>query len=223
MDELARFWVGGDVGMYPVALLAMVGVPLAGIAAVAGFTSPKPALSPPLAAAGCGILAGLFGAAGFAWGVSRMERALAMVNSRDAELIHHAGTSEARACLIFGVAVGAIVLALAVLSLGRTLALRRGQEPSSLATASTMVAAVGILLAGAGYAGAQLHQRSSEEALASYVLRDSEEDPAQAAAVRAEAEREAALAKGLSPLTGGGAVAVFAGVALLGLGLRRDG
>jgi hypothetical protein len=215
MESLVRFVEGGGWPMYPLILLGMVAAPaslaLGGIGALAKSARPAGIFALVLLGVGAGAVG--FGAFGQHQGVTMMEEALAHVNPEDAEIIRAAGRSEARGCMVLGLAVALLPLAaaagLSLLALGKS---RAGSRLSLVGIGALLVALGAGRLVGAAISS-QMETRSAEEASAHVDVLDRE-------AIRAMGAEAAAKALGsgfklAAPLA-------LAGIVLGGVGLARS-
>jgi hypothetical protein len=120
--ELERLFLAGGPVMYLIALLGGLGIPVTLAGLFFGIISKRPrrTLIASCAVLGLGALVLVLGAAGSAWGLHRTEQAAATFNPDDAEIIRHAGSSEARAPLVAALALGLFpaVAGLGLLGLG---------------------------------------------------------------------------------------------------------
>lgn len=125
--ELARMFEGAGWMMYPLLLIAMAAWPASLVLPAISVFARKRSLALVFAMllAALGLLAAGLGPLGMHFGMQTVNEAIVHVNPEDQEIIRHAGQSEARGCVFFGLIIAAIPLGAACVALGRAVTEQR--------------------------------------------------------------------------------------------------
>ena len=123
MDQFARFWRGGGAWMYPLLLLALLGLALTlvlGILALVSRQGSRRALILSTVLGAYGLLVLGTGFLGWEMSNAKIEGAVAHVNPADRAMILAEGRAEARAVVVFGAAsaLPPLLVGIALLGLG---------------------------------------------------------------------------------------------------------
>ncbi len=162
--ELARMFQGGGWMMYPLMLIAMAAWPASLVLPAISVFSAKRSLALVFAMllAALGLLAAGLGALGMSLGMQMVNEAIAHVNPADQETIRHAGLSEARACVLFGLVIAAAPLGAACVALGRAVT----EQRRALAVGGGIVLGLAVAFLFIALAGQQYGMIQADAALA---------------------------------------------------------